>query len=188
MKELEEATKGRDINAKVLASHWGTVVLVLLVDIGKTQSLLGEETLSWVHSAVSLWVFSPMWLLRRFSAVAASPGRVPASMGGGGAASSPGTLFLTPTMPPTSTHNQNNNFNSQLQSPVQRELGACFSVLCSHSSLILQIAFQSAKMHLFSCRYLRKSPGLLAVGSLRAGAGHSLCIPRHMRLTSFVFQ
>ena len=83
MKELEEATKGRDINAKVLASHWGTVVLVLLVDIGKTQSLLGEETLSWVHSAVSLWVFSPMWLLRRFSAVAASPGRVPASMGGG---------------------------------------------------------------------------------------------------------
>lgn len=94
MKESEEATKGREINAKVLASHLGTVVLVLLVDIGKTQCLLGEETLPWVHSAVSLWVFSPMWLPRRFSAVAASTGRVPASMGGG--ASSPGTLFLTP--------------------------------------------------------------------------------------------
>ncbi|MXQ83107.1 hypothetical protein E5288_WYG018849 [Bos mutus] len=51
----------------------------------------------------------------------------------------------------------------------------------------LQTAFQSVKMHLFSHRYLLKSPGLWTVGSLRAGAGRSLRIPNLMEQSSFAF-
>lgn len=93
-KESEGPTKGREVNTKVLASGLGTVALVLLVDPVKSQSLWGNRPSPGVHSAVMLWVFSPMWLLKRFSAMAASLGRDPASMGVG--ASSQGTLFTPP--------------------------------------------------------------------------------------------
>lgn len=84
----------------------------LLEDTRKSGSLLGERPSPGVHSAVSLGVLSPMWLLRTFSAMVDSIGRVPANVGGD--ASSPETLLLTPhkttilnTQPPPQKRKKN---------------------------------------------------------------------------------
>ena len=87
---MKEATKGRETNTKVLALGWGTVILGPLADTRKSGSLLGDRPSPGVHSAVSLGVLSPMWLLRTFSAMVDSIGRVPANAGGD--ASSPECL------------------------------------------------------------------------------------------------
>ena len=121
--------KGRETNTKVLALGWGTVILGPLADTRKSGSLLGDRPSPGVHSAVSLGVLSPMWLLRTFSAMVDSIGRVPANAGGD--ASSPETLLLTPhqttilntqaTPLPKQTNKQTNNpdwpsFNSRFNS------------------------------------------------------------------------
>ena len=60
LRELEKPTKGREINAEVLASYLGTVVLGLLVDTGKSQSLR-QDVLPWGSlCSESLGVFTHM--------------------------------------------------------------------------------------------------------------------------------
>lgn len=166
------------------------MTLGLLADTRKSGSLLGERPSPGVHSAVSQ--LSPMRLLRTFSAVVDSTGRAPANVGAG--ASTPETLLLIPhqtailnTQPPPKTNKQTKLAILQFPTSTLCPKRTGSLLFCSYSSLTLQTAFRSVKVHLLSRQYLLKSPGLWTVGSLRAGAGRSLCVPNLMQQSSFAF-